>query len=53
MAFDPVCKMEVEPDKAAASYDYQETTYYFCAVSCGDKFVLNPESYIGEKEKEK
>ncbi|MDI3548277.1 MAG: hypothetical protein PWR10_1929 [Halanaerobiales bacterium] len=31
MAKDPVCGMEVDPDKAAATYDYQGKTYYFCA----------------------
>ena len=51
MAIDPVCRMEVDPARAAATHEYQGTTYYFLAVGCRDKFVLNPERYLGEKEK--
>jgi YHS domain-containing protein len=29
MAIDPVCRMEVDPAKAAATHDYEGTTYYF------------------------
>jgi YHS domain-containing protein len=29
MAIDPVCRMEVDPAKAAAAHDYEGTTYYF------------------------
>ncbi len=46
MAKDPICEMEVEPSEAAATYEYQGTTYYFCAVGCKDKFAQEPEKYI-------
>ncbi|MEE8423221.1 MAG: YHS domain-containing protein [Thermodesulfobacteriota bacterium] len=46
MAKDPICEMEVEPSEAAATYEYQGTTYYFCAVGCKDKFVQDPERYV-------
>ncbi len=29
MAIDPICRHEVDPGKAAATHEYQETTYYF------------------------
>lgn len=29
MAIDPVCRMEVNPVRAAAAHEYQGTTYYF------------------------
>ncbi len=29
MAIDPVCRMEVDPARAAATHEYQGTTYYF------------------------
>ncbi len=32
MAIDPVCDMEVDEEKAAATTTYQGQTYYFCAV---------------------
>ena len=38
MAVDPVCKMTVDPAKAAAQSSYQGETYYFCAVGCKQKF---------------
>src|SRR5919204_666955 len=34
MATDPVCKMSVEPAKAAAQSTYQNQTYYFRAARC-------------------
>lgn len=46
MAVDPVCKMTVEPAKAAAQSTYQGKTYYFCAVRCKQKFDRDPDSYV-------
>ncbi len=46
MAIDPVCKMTVEPAKAAAQSRYQGRTYYFCAVGCKQKFDRDPERYL-------
>jgi Cu+-exporting ATPase len=43
---DPVCDMEVTKDNAACSYDYNGKTYYFCALSCRDEFVANPQKFI-------
>lgn len=34
MALDPVCKMQVDEKKAAATSAYKGTTYYFCAPGC-------------------
>lgn len=49
MAKDPICEMEVEPSEAAANYEYEGTTYYFCAVGCKDKFAQDPEKYVESK----
>ena len=43
---DPVCKMLVLPESAAAKYDHKGTTYYFCMASCRDKFAADPERYL-------
>ena len=43
---DPVCKMLVTPETAAASYEYGGETYYFCAVSCRDRLAADPERYL-------
>jgi Cu+-exporting ATPase len=41
---DPVCKMQVMPETAAAKYDYKGRTYYFCATRCMERFK-NPERF--------
>lgn len=46
METDPVCGMEVDPQKAAATYDYQGKTYYFCAPGCKVRFQREPEKYL-------
>ena len=46
MAKDPVCKMEVDPKKAAAQSDYKGQMIFFCAVVCKVKFDANPETYL-------
>jgi len=43
---DPICKMKVEPAKAAAKSDYKGKTYYFCALGCKKTFDKNPEKYL-------
>lgn len=43
---DPVCKMLVLPESAAAKYEYKDTTYYFCMPGCRDKFATDPERFL-------
>ena len=45
-AVDPVCGMDVEPKKAAATYEHQGKTYYFCAPGCKVAFSKAPEKYL-------
>ncbi|MGE0470502.1 MAG: heavy metal translocating P-type ATPase [Nitrospira sp.] len=47
---DPVCGMTVQPATAAGSYEYRNTTYYFCAVRCLEKFRADPEYYLTPPE---
>ncbi|MBI3895932.1 MAG: YHS domain-containing protein [Acidobacteria bacterium] len=49
MATDPVCKMQVDEAKAAATATYQGKTYYFCAFACKQTFEKNPEKYATSK----
>jgi Cu+-exporting ATPase len=51
MAKDPVCRMEVDEKKAAATYEYRGKTFYFCAVGCKDKFAQTPEKFIPQEKK--
>ncbi|MDO8690426.1 MAG: YHS domain-containing protein [Dehalococcoidia bacterium] len=46
MAKDPVCDMDVEESKAAATSEYNGKKYYFCAVGCKKAFDKNPEKYL-------
>jgi YHS domain-containing protein len=48
MAKDPVCGMQVDEKKAAATAVHQGTTYYFCAPGCKTAFEKSPEKYIGK-----
>jgi Cu+-exporting ATPase len=43
---DPVCKMQVRPETAAAKYEHNGETYYFCAVGCKDRFAADPGKYL-------
>ncbi|HLQ78247.1 MAG TPA: heavy metal translocating P-type ATPase [Terriglobia bacterium] len=43
---DPVCKMRVLPETAAATFQYKGKTYYFCNPRCRDRFQANPESFL-------
>ncbi|MFQ5676014.1 MAG: YHS domain-containing protein [bacterium] len=51
-ALDPVCGMQVDPAKAAASSDYEGERYYFCAVGCKKAFDEHPEKFLTKKEGE-
>ncbi len=46
MPIDPVCGMTVEPDQAVGTTSYRGTTYYFCAVSCLERFGADPEPFL-------
>ena len=45
---DPVCKMTIEAEKAAATSEYKGQTIYFCGIGCKAKFDAAPERYIGK-----
>jgi len=51
MAIDPVCKMEVNESKAAATSEYKGKKYYFCAPGCKRAFDQNPEKYLTDDAK--
>lgn len=43
---DPVCGMNVDPNRAAGKSDYEGTTYFFCSPSCKSKFDQKPSEYF-------
>jgi YHS domain-containing protein len=46
MARDPVCGMDVDEQTAAATAEYQGTTYYFCSPGCKKAFEKEPQKYL-------
>ena len=47
MERDPVCGMNVEPAKTAATRQLGGKTYYFCAPVCKTTFDADPAKYVG------
>jgi Cu+-exporting ATPase len=43
---DPICRMNVEPGRAAGSHIYNGQTYYFCSQHCLAKFKEDPEKFL-------
>src|SRR5262247_4021751 len=48
MERDVVCGMQVDPQKAKATSEWQGRTYYFCCAGCRAKFEANPQSFASE-----
>ena len=51
IAIDPVCKMEVDESKPAATSEYKGKKYYFCAVGCKKAFDAAPDLFPGGAKK--
>jgi Cu+-exporting ATPase len=49
LAKDPVCDMEVDPQKAAGQSNYGGETYYFCSPGCKRKFEQEPARYLARR----
>lgn len=45
MVIDPVCKMKVNPEEAAAQTEHDGQVYYFCSSTCHKTFVAEPQKY--------
>ncbi|HEV2379667.1 MAG TPA: heavy metal translocating P-type ATPase [Terriglobia bacterium] len=50
IAVDPVCGMRVNPESAAAQYDFQGQTYFFCCLGCRAKFEQEPARYLAPEQ---
>jgi YHS domain-containing protein len=42
---DPVCRMAVEPDRAAGRLTDEGTAYFFCTLTCAGEFAREPERF--------
>jgi class 3 adenylate cyclase/YHS domain-containing protein len=45
LPIDPVCRMAVDPDRAAGRLTYEGTVYYFCSLPCAGHFAGHPERF--------
>jgi adenylate cyclase len=45
LALDPVCRMAVDPERAAGRLLLEEKAYYFCSLTCAAAFAQHPERY--------
>ena len=46
---DPVCGMTVDPATAKHKAEFSGAAYYFCCAGCREKFVAEPQRYVGER----
>ncbi len=45
---DPVCGMDVDPERAAGKSQHQGKTYFFCSRHCVQKFEADPARYLSK-----
>jgi P-type Cu+ transporter len=43
---DPVCGMSVTAASAAAAWEHDGNTYYFCSTGCFERFREDPERFL-------
>ena len=43
---DPVCGMTVDPEKAAATFEFDGKNYQFCSKRCAERFAATPEKFL-------
>lgn len=43
---DPVCRMAVDPDRAAGRLLHEGTAYFFCTLACAGEFAREPERFV-------
>jgi adenylate cyclase len=46
LPIDPVCRMAVDPDRAAGRLLYEDTAYFFCTLACAGEFAREPERFV-------
>jgi len=49
---DPVCKMELHADEAAATLKFNGRQYYFCHTACLHLFEADPLAYVDAAQSE-
>jgi class 3 adenylate cyclase/YHS domain-containing protein len=50
LPIDPVCRMAVDPGRAAGELSYEGRAYHFCSLSCVREFAASPRHYAAGLE---
>ena len=45
LPIDPVCRMAVDPDRAAGRLVHDGSAYFFCSLTCAGRFAQQPERF--------
>lgn len=43
---DPVCRMSLQPERAAGRLRYQKEDYWFCSLECAGSFARSPKEFL-------
>jgi adenylate cyclase len=46
LPIDPVCRMVVDPEKAAGMLVHAGRRHYFCSIHCASRFAEAPERFV-------
>lgn len=46
---DPVCRMAVDPDRAAGTLSHGGRVFHFCSLECAGRFAASPDSFIEQQ----
>jgi adenylate cyclase len=46
LPLDPVCRMAVDPDRAAGRLLHEGTAYFFCTLACAGEFAREPDRFV-------
>jgi adenylate cyclase len=49
LQIDPVCRMAVDPDRAAGRLTHNGVAYFFCSLSCAGGFAMHPERFASKE----
>jgi Cu+-exporting ATPase len=45
MVVDPVCGIQIDPEKTAVQAKFQGRTFFFCSTTCAREFEAHPQEY--------
>lgn len=49
LPIDPVCRMAVDPDRAAGRLMYDGAAHFFCSLACAGEFARRPEAFVTQR----